>query len=91
METSHVERAYNFFTPQEVEQLPDLEWLIPGILPKPALCVLFGEPGCGKTFVVLSMALAIANGTEWLGRSSSNCLCREAAKNTPRLAREGYN
>lgn len=69
MENSRVESAYNFFTPQEVEQLPDLEWLIPGILPKPALGVLFGEPGCGKTFVALSMALAIANGSVWLGRS----------------------
>lgn len=65
-----------FLTASQVESLPDLEWLVPGILPKPGFGVLFGEPGCGKTFVALSLALSLANGEEWVGRkvSSANVL-----------------
>lgn len=50
--------------------LPDLEWLIDGILPKPGVAILYGEPGCGKTFAALSMALTCAAGQDWLGRKT---------------------
>jgi len=53
-----------------VEALPDLQWLVAGVLPAPAFAVLYGEPGCGKTFTALSMALAIASGSLWLGRET---------------------
>tara|TARA_R110002126_G_scaffold177078_1_gene325907 strand:- start:2497 stop:3564 length:1068 start_codon:yes stop_codon:yes gene_type:complete len=55
-------------SPGDVEALPNLEYLIQGILPSPAFGVIFGPPGSGKSFVALSMALAIASGTNWLGR-----------------------
>lgn len=57
---------FQFFSPLEIEALPELEWLVEGILPQPAFAVLYGEPGCGKTFVALSMALTIANGEPWV-------------------------
>ena len=59
---------FRLLSPEEVEALPDLDWLIDGVLPKPSFAVLYGEPGCGKTFVALSMALQIANGQPWLER-----------------------
>jgi hypothetical protein len=31
---------------------------------------MFGEPGCGKTFTALSIALAVASGSPWLGRET---------------------
>jgi len=55
-------------TVPDVEALPDLQWRIEGILPQPSLVILYGEPGCGKTFVALSMAFAAADGQNWLGR-----------------------
>ena len=58
-------------SPAEIEALPDLEWLIQGVLPLPAFAVLYGESGCGKTFVALSMALSAANGQDWLDREVS--------------------
>ncbi len=60
----------NLLSAEDVDALPDLEWVIVGVLPAPAFGVLYGEPGCGKTFTALSMALAIASGTPWLGRET---------------------
>lgn len=65
--TSHP-AVVKLLTPFEIEALPDLKWLIAGVLPSPAFGVLYGEPGCGKTFVALSMALTVANGQNWLDR-----------------------
>jgi KaiC/GvpD/RAD55 family RecA-like ATPase len=55
-------------TLEEIKALPDLLYLIAGVLPEHSFCVLYGEPGCGKTFVALSMALQCASGAPWLGR-----------------------
>ncbi|WP_421760322.1 AAA family ATPase [Devosia sp.] len=60
--------TFKLLSPADIEALPDLEWLVRGVLPAPAFAVLYGEPGCGKSFVALSMALAVASGGEWLGR-----------------------
>jgi RecA-family ATPase len=57
-------------TLEEIEALPDLQYLIAGVLPEHSLCVLYGEPGCGKTFVALSMALQCASGKPWIGRAT---------------------
>lgn len=46
------------------------EWLIKNVLEKDCLSVIWGEPGQGKTFVALDMALSIATGTSWHGNQS---------------------
>ena len=55
-------------TVNDIENLPDLDWLVTGILPSPSFAVIFGELGCGETFVSLSMALDCACGYDFLGR-----------------------
>jgi RecA/RadA recombinase len=60
--------GFQLLTAEKLESLPDLEWLIPSILPKPSLAILYGDPGCGKTFAALSMSLSVASGADWLGR-----------------------
>jgi len=67
-ELGQEKQSTRFLTAQEVEDLPDLEWLIRGVLPKPGFGVLFGEPGSGKTFVALSLALSLTKGGEWAAR-----------------------
>lgn len=57
-------------TVEDVENLPDLLWLAEGILPKPCLAVLYGEPGSGKSFVALSLALTVTLGGPWLGKAT---------------------
>jgi len=43
------------------------EWVIKNILPTNSLCVLFGPPGGGKSFLALDMAFHIALGEPWNG------------------------
>lgn len=53
-----------------VEQLcrrPRPKWLVRGLIPEKALGVIYGEPGSGKTFLVLDLALAVTRGAPWLG------------------------
>lgn len=43
-------------------------WIIKTILPKAELAVIYGEPGCGKSFMALDMAMSIALGKDWCGK-----------------------
>jgi AAA domain len=43
--------------------------LIKGVLEREQVSVIFGEAGCGKTFLMLDAALHIAAGLEWCGRA----------------------
>jgi len=43
-------------------------WVIKGVLPQAGLAVVYGASGSGKSFAVLDMALAIAQGRPWRGR-----------------------
>lgn len=51
----------------ELEGLPDMEWLVDGILPAASLAVLYGSPGDGKSFLALDLHLNIAAGQDWRG------------------------
>lgn len=48
-----------------------LDWLIEGYIPANSLGMLFGRPGCGKSFVALDMTLHIGVGLDWHGNSTS--------------------
>jgi len=45
-------------------------WWIKGVLPAEGLALVVGQPGSGKSFVVLDIAAAIAQGKPWNGRKS---------------------
>lgn len=47
------------------------QWLIKGLLPARGLCTVFGEPGCGKSFLTLDMMLHIAGGKSYMGRRTT--------------------
>lgn len=42
--------------------------IVEGLLREQDLGVLFGAPGCGKSFVSMALALSLASGEDWLGR-----------------------
>lgn len=47
------------------------DYLIKGILPLGGLSVIYGPPGCGKSFVVTDMALSVARRIDWFGHRVS--------------------
>jgi hypothetical protein len=46
---------------------PSPEWIIKGFLPRADLGVIYGQSGAGKSFVALSIAMAICRGSPWRG------------------------
>jgi len=62
-------RRIRFLPDSEFENRPPRQWLIPSILPQSGIAMVFGPPGCGKSFLTMAWSLCIASGTQWLGRS----------------------
>ncbi len=50
---------------------PAKPWLVKNILGQGDLGVIVGQPGAGKSFVALSLGLAIADGRPWLERQTT--------------------
>jgi len=53
---------------QLVEDAGSVEWHIDGVLPKGGAMLVTGEAGIGKSWLLLSIALSLDTGREWLGR-----------------------
>lgn len=52
---------------RELIALPPPTWLIAGLVPERSLIVPYGPPKSGKTFLMLSAGLHIADGRDWFG------------------------
>lgn len=59
------------FTPYSFDDLmamPPKEWLIDQVIGSGDLGVIYGAPGCGKTFAGINMIVAACTGTQWAAR-----------------------
>ena len=62
--------VYELLSEPEIMALPDPVFLVDGIVLSQALGFIYGHPGAGKSFVALSMAMAIAtNRQSWWDRT----------------------
>jgi len=43
------------------------DWLLRGVLERDTFALIFGDPGCGKSFLAIDWACRIATGTAWRG------------------------
>ena len=48
----------------------NIDWLIEGYIERDTITQIFGDPGSGKSFVALDMALSIAHGMDWNGQNT---------------------
>jgi putative DNA primase/helicase len=55
-------------TLEELKSLQPRRMLVKGLLGAGEMSVWFGEPKCGKSFLVTNLALAISTGQEWCGK-----------------------
>jgi hypothetical protein len=61
-------RPFSIVGDDQLENMPEPEWLVDGILPANGLAMLYGAPEAGKSFLAVDMALAIASQPTWHGR-----------------------
>ena len=50
--------------------LPDVEWVVDGLLPLGAVGLLLGRPKVGKSLLALDLAASVAKGERFLGRAT---------------------
>jgi len=60
--------TFQLFTPEELESLPALEFLIESHFSRGSTCCVFGPSGAGKSFFCLDMALSLATGQDFLDK-----------------------
>ena len=48
--------------------LPEIDWLVPGAIPRGSVVFLNGEPETGKSWVAYELAKAVASCGKWMGR-----------------------
>ncbi|MBC8739023.1 AAA family ATPase [Paraburkholderia sp. UCT31] len=62
------EMRFHLLSAHDLLTAPPMSWLVHGVLPREGLATLYGPPGSGKSFLVLDLCCAIAEGSaEWFG------------------------
>lgn len=51
----------------EGQTIPTKEWLVPDLIPKRCVTLLFGDGGTGKSLLALQLAASVATGGDWIG------------------------
>lgn len=54
----------------ELEAMPPPSWLIHEMIVEDGLTIVYGDPGAGKSFIVLDMALRLAMAMDWHGAAT---------------------
>lgn len=60
---------FRLFNRGELAALPEVRWLVEGLLPERSVAVLYGSEGIGKTFIALATAAAVSLGKDLFGRA----------------------
>jgi len=67
------EQKSSLLTAGELKALPQVEYLIKGILPATGISACYGASGSGKTFLVTDLGISLAIGLDWYGRKVKKC------------------
>lgn len=67
--------VFSFLSLSELFKRPEPVYRIQGVLPESGLGCIFGQPGGGKTFIGVDLALSVALGGTWRGISASQGSC----------------
>jgi hypothetical protein len=64
---------FRLLTADDLANLPPVRWRVRGVLPEEGLAAVYGPSGSGKSFLVLDMLGAVAEGREWFGHRTRAC------------------
>jgi hypothetical protein len=67
------------FSLAEIGNIPEQRWMVHNVIPERGFAMFYGAPGAFKTFVALEMALSLAYGLEWAGRTGRCRKCYRVA------------
>ena len=59
-------QAFRLVHARDIKMKP-IQWLVHGIFEQDSLALLFGDPACGKSFLVIDVVLCVATGTPFHG------------------------
>lgn len=69
--------------PADLKLLPPISWKVKGLLPETGTALFYGASGAAKSFLLLDLACAIAEGRQWFGHHTCSSpviyLCLEGA------------
>ena len=63
---------FEIITLDDIDLIKTTHWLIDDIIPLNSMSIIYGEPGCGKTFLCLDMCMHIAHSNNWKGQVINN-------------------
>jgi hypothetical protein len=69
-----VRASWTRYVGNDILDMKPRKWLVGGWLPLDATVLLYSDPGVGKSFYALSLALQVASGGEWVGESLAEAL-----------------
>jgi AAA domain len=61
-------KVFTTLSMDDLENLPDIEYLVSGLLQTSTVSMMFAESNTGKTYNAMHLALCVAYGIPWLGR-----------------------
>lgn len=64
------ENAPSFFIDANQVKSRKADWLVKDHFELNTLACLFGDPGCGKSFVAIDVSMAVATGQKWAGKDT---------------------
>lgn len=67
------ESVFEMLDLDAIDQIPPPTYLIEGVLPDDGLAIAYGDPGAGKSFLALDMALRLSYGMDWHGIEAKPC------------------
>lgn len=62
--------SFKLLSLEDLDRLPEPEWLVAGIMPATSLTTLYGAPGSAKSFLALDAALSVSAGVPFHGRDT---------------------
>lgn len=69
-ENSNNSRVFNRYSFLELITMPKKDWLIDQLVGSGDIGMVFGPPGCGKTFIIIDLIVIACCGRKWANRFS---------------------
>lgn len=74
----YIDRArtkYQLLTAKDLEELPAMNWRVKGIFPEKGVVAIYGQTGCGKSFLAMHLLAHVALGASWFNYKTKAVKC----------------